>query len=216
MILNDRQIKLLELLDKKVQSCERCSLYENGRANPLWTEHSKYAIIGEAPGRHEVEEGVPFVGAAGKVLTDVLSSLGFKARDFLIVNSVNCRAVDFHNPFKNGKPSLMQLECCSDWLRKYLKIVDPEKILCLGNYAKHFFDQSVTGILGIRGRFIDMQIDETTRAYPVMYTIHPAYALYNQDEGEDMLRQDLTLFRNKQVEVKKNNQWLLSEDDFKL
>lgn len=216
MILSDKKVRLLELLDKKVQTCEKCSLYQNGRAKPFWTEHSKYAIIGEAPGRNEIEQGTPFVGAAGKVLTEALSDLGFRAKDFLIINSVNCRAVDFHNHFKNGKPTRSQLDCCYDWVRKYLKIIDPEKILCLGNYAKYYFDQSITGILRVRGRFRSLTLDKSTREYPVLYTVHPAYVLYNQDEGMQMLRDDLNLFRNKQVEVKRNSEWLLSEDDFKL
>lgn len=214
MILSNKQILMLKLLDKQILNCRDCELYRNGRAKPFWSEYSRYAIIGEAPGINEVEQGRPFVGAAGQILTRNLSNLKFKANKFLIMNSVNCRAIDFNNEFKNGKPTFEQLECCSKWLRKYLKIIDPEKILCLGNYAKYYFDKNTFGILKARGKFRNFKIDSTTREYPVLYTIHPAYALYNQDEGEDILLEDLHKFAAKMVS--NSNRWLFSEEDFKL
>jgi DNA polymerase len=197
MILSDRQIKMLKLLDKQVLNCRDCTLYRNGRAKPFWSEYSRYAIIGEAPGANEVEQGRPFVGAAGQILTRNLGSLKFRANQFLIINSVNCRAVDSVHTLRNGKPTIEQLERCSKWLRKYLKIIDPEKILCLGNFAKYYFDKNHMGILRRRGKFRNFRLDETTKEYPVLYTIHPAYALYNQDEGESILQEDLRKFKVK-------------------
>jgi uracil-DNA glycosylase len=70
------------------------------------------------------------------------------------------------------------------------------------------------GILRRRGKFRNFRLDETTKEYPVLYTIHPAYALYNQDEGESILQEDLRKFKVKMSSS--SNGWLLSEDDFKL
>ena len=209
-MLSNKQIRMLKLLDKKVSTCKLCPLSGNGTAIPLWSERSKYAIIGEAPGFNEVRQQTPFVGAAGKILTDALSEQGFKAVDFLIINSVQCRPVENN---RNGKPTEHQLDICQDYVRKYLKVVDPEKILCLGNYAKYIFNGTTTGITRQRGIFNEFQL-EGGRKYPVLFTVHPAYCIYNTDEGIPMLMNDLQLF--KETKFERKDDWFFTEDDFRI
>ena len=208
-MLSNKKIRMLELLDKQVGTCQKCSLSPNGTAIPHWSPVSKYVIIGEAPGYNEVRNKTPFVGAAGKILTDLLGEIGFKKSEFLIINSVQCRPVEGN---RNAKPNLTQLEVCQDYIRKYITVINPEKILCLGNYAKYIFTGDITGILRQRGAFRTLSLRE--REYPVLFTVHPAYCIYNQDEGVPMLREDVKLF--KETEFEKESDWLFTEDEFKI
>lgn len=208
-MLDSKQVRMLELLDRQVDKCNKCDLKPNGTAIPHWTQHSQYAIIGEAPGANEVREQTPFVGPAGKILTDALDEVGFNPRDFLIINTVQCRPVRGNS---NGKPNETQIQACQSLLRKYLKVVNPEKILCLGNYAKYIFTGNLQGILRQRGNFMKGKVDDD-HEFPVLFTVHPAYCIYNAEEGTALLRKDITLFKEKQFERRFDN-WLLSKEDF--
>jgi DNA polymerase len=200
--MTKKQIRLLELLCKQISSCTKCGLYKNGRASPRWTSDSKYLIIGEAPGYTEVRNNTPFVGAAGRVLTDILVDLEYHREDFAMINSVNCRPVD---GMKNGKPTDNELILCQDWLRKFIKIVNPQKIICLGNYAKFFFTNSTYGVLKQRGNVYTARIDNME--FPYMITIHPAYCIYNE-QGKDILTEDLKIFKNIEIQ----NSWFDEEE----
>ena len=211
-MLSKKQIRMLQLLDKQVKNCKKCELNSNGTAIPYWTPSSKYVIIGEAPGYNEVRQQTPFVGAAGKILTDALEDIGFKSKDFLIINSVQCRPQQGN---RNAKPSEQQLGICQEYVRKYIKVINPEKILCLGNYAKNIFTSNITGILRQRGTFKELPFHILgDKEYPVLFTIHPAYCIYNTEEGNPMLREDLILFRDTKFE--RESDWLFTEDEFKL
>lgn len=209
--MNNKEVKMLQLLDKQVKTCTLCSLHNNGVAVPYWTRYSKYAIIGEAPGFNEVRKQIPFVGAAGEILKKELAKAGFESQDFLIVNTVQCRPVVGN---RNSKPTEDQIIACQGYLRKYLKIVNPEKILCLGNYAKFLFTGNTQGILRQRGNFTEYSLDGSNVKYPVLFTVHPAYCIYNTEEGLPMLREDIELF--KRIEFERKSEWLFSEDDFKI
>lgn len=217
-MLDSKSIRMLQLLDKQVDKCNRCNLKSNGTVIPFWTPHSKYAIIGEAPGAVEVKQKTPFVGPSGQILTEELTRVGFNAKDFLIVNSVQCRPM--HGGYSNGKPSELQIRACQGYIRKYLKVVNPEKILCLGNYAKYIFTGNIYGVLKQRGNFFDGKIknfndpNKIDINFPVLITVHPAYCIYNREEGIEKLRNDIMLFKNTEFERKVN--WFLTEDDFKI
>ncbi len=210
-MLTNKQIRMLQLLDKQVKNCKKCTLHQNGTAIPHWTPKSKYVIIGEAPGYHEVRKQTPFVGAAGDILTNELSRAGFKASEFLIINTVQCRPVSGN---RNAKPNDTQINTCQDYLRKYIKVLRPEKILCLGNYAKYIFTGNLQGITRVRGRFLEMPLDNSGKDYNVLFTVHPAYCIYNTEEGIPMLQEDIKLFKD--TEFEKESDWLLTEDDFEL
>jgi DNA polymerase len=203
-MLTIKQIKMLKLLDKQVMNCNLCELKSNGTAKPYWTPDSKYAIIGEIPGVNEVRQQIPFLGAAGKILTDELSKVNFESKDFLIINTVQCR------PNDSKKPNEDQIIKCQVYLRKYLKVIKPEKILCLGNYAKYIFTNNFYGVLAQRGVFFDGELDGGVKI-PALITVHPAYCIYNSDEGLPMLRNDIKLFKETNFV-----DWMFTEDDFRL
>ena len=210
-MLTDKQIRMLELLDTQVKNCTKCGLHENGTAIPHWTSYSQYVIIGEAPGVREIREQTPFAGPAGRILTEQLYKAGFNSRDFLIINTVQCKPVGGNSI---GKPNETQIRKCQTHLRKYLKVIRPEKILCLGNYAKYIFTENFQGILRERGSFMNGDIGDGYE-FPVLFTIHPAYCIYNRDEGIEMLRSDIELFKSRTFE-RRYDEWLLTEDDFRI
>jgi uracil-DNA glycosylase len=77
-------------------------------------------------------------------------------------------------------------------------VIKPEKILCLGNYAKYMFSGNLQGILRQRGHFMEGDIGDGY-VFPVLFTIHPAYCIYNREEGTEFLRQDIALFKEKDI-----------------
>lgn len=203
-----KQIRMLQLLDKQVDKCNRCSLKANGTFIPFWTPHSKYAIISESPNSKEIRQRTPFIGAAGDILKKELSNAGFDPKDFLIINTVQCQT---GFDAANRKPNYTQINECQSFIRKYLKVVNPEKILCLGNYAKYIFTGTASGVLSKRGKFFD-GILEGNINFPFLITVHPAYCLYNDIEGMDLLKRDIELFRSTRFQRKTD--WFLTEDDF--
>lgn len=204
-MLTPKKVRMLQILDKQVSNCNKCSLHNFGTAIPYWGPYTKYIIIGESPGYNDIRKKKPFNGAVGDILTQELSNVKFKASEFLIINTVQCRTANANKPKDN------QILACRDYIRKYIKVVDPEKILCLGNYAKSIFTGNTTGVLRERGKFRTYSFGDY-KEYPVLFTIHPAYCIYNQEDGLPMLKEDILLFRNTKFE--KKSSWLLSEEDF--
>jgi uracil-DNA glycosylase family 4 len=186
-LLSSKQIRMLELLDKQIQSCTDCTLYNNGRTKPYWTPMSRIMAVGEAPGKTEVEQNEPFVGKAGEILGSVMHDNGFRKEEFLIINSVNCRPIKAGGG--NGKPSGIQIQCCRKWIRKYLLILNPEKIIALGQYATQVMGSySGYGIVSKNAtihritHFDSKRIDPNREAgINVVNSIHPAYCIYKGD-----------------------------------
>ncbi|MFW6172636.1 MAG: uracil-DNA glycosylase [Elusimicrobiota bacterium] len=177
--------------------CVKCELYKNGRCCPFFVPefYNDYWIIGEAPGKNEILEGLPFCGPAGDVLWNVAGEFGLKRNNFFIINSVNCRPVIGN---KNGKPTPGQMRACETWIEKYLKILRPKKIILLGDYAMKIIGEgkptlnnakvSVENVLGI--------LDTV-----VVRSVHPAYAIYNKDLGKDMLKKSFETFVGYETET---------------
>jgi uracil-DNA glycosylase family 4 len=88
----------------------------------------------EAPGKEEVENNEVIIGKTGRMLWDIMAEYQLRKQDFLIMNSVNCRVL---NGKKNGKPSEAHRDCCRPWIRKYIKVFQPRKIILFGNFALH-------------------------------------------------------------------------------
>jgi len=184
----DRKTKrLLELLDNQIVECTACTLFHNGRCKPYWTPESKYAMVLEAPGKTEIEENIPVIGTAGRHLWDMAEHFGYKREDFLIINSVNCRPVVGN---KNGKPTYFQTELCRDWVRKYLKVFKPEKMIIFGAYAL-FTLLNKNGIMKESG---SVEFDEEFDT-PIAKSIHPAMIIYNKTRGKQMLYDGFQAFK---------------------
>jgi uracil-DNA glycosylase len=123
--------KRLDVLNSEVTRCQSCRLGENriqtvfGEGNP----DAKVVLIGEGPGQTEDETGRPFVGRAGKLLDNMIASMGLKREDVYIANIVKCR------PPGNRKPRQDEMDICMPYLTVQLGIIQPKVIVALGNTA---------------------------------------------------------------------------------
>lgn len=158
----------LEAIAERVAGCNRCELSEQReRTVPgSGAADADIMIIGEAPGYNEDKQGLPFVGAAGGVLTELLAGIGLRRDDVYITNMVKCR------PPSNRDPQAAEMSACADYLDEQIALIDPKVIVTLGRFSfgKFFPGRSISRERGKprmwNGRMI----------YP-MY--HPAATLHN-------------------------------------
>lgn len=159
----------LDQIKEEVDSCHRCPLCEGrtqtvfGAGNP----NARVLIVGEAPGKNEDLQGVPFVGAAGKYLDELLGVAGLKREDVFIANVLKCR------PPGNRDPRVEEIECCTPYLREQTRTIDPEYIVTLGNFATKFILKTEVGITRLHGK---LQQAGKFKVFPIF---HPAAALYD-------------------------------------
>lgn len=159
----------LKLLRNDIGDCQRCKLSQ-GRTNIVFGEGDPYArlmFIGEGPGRDEDMQARPFVGDAGKLLTNLIVKLGLKREDVYIANIVKCR------PPYNRNPEDDEISTCRPFLERQIDIIKPRVIVCLGRIAAHALLGVNTPISKLRGSF------SRYREFVVMPTFHPAYLLRN-------------------------------------
>lgn len=148
--------------------CTKCRLSET-RKNAVPGEGSKntrVVFVGEAPGEQEDIHGRPFVGAAGKLLTELLASVGLRREDVYIMNIVKCR------PPNNRPPRKDEATACRPYLDRQITLIQPKVICPMGNSAIHAFVDSDESVAGLHG--IPFEVGPVT--YFPMY--HPAAALY--------------------------------------
>uniref|UniRef100_A0A7C4BEB6 Type-4 uracil-DNA glycosylase n=1 Tax=Ignisphaera aggregans TaxID=334771 RepID=A0A7C4BEB6_9CREN len=164
-------------LEEAIKKCNRCPLYRS-RKNAVPGEGDKNAhimLVGEAPGATEDEMGRPFVGAAGRLLTMILESLGVKRESVYITNVVKCR------PPGNREPRDEEVEACSPYLESQILLLKPRVIVTLGNVAgKKIFalgGHSWNGVMKMRGKIFNLNM--LSLSMLVIPTLHPAAALYN-------------------------------------
>jgi len=185
-MLNTKQIRMLQLLDNQIQCCELCGLFKGGRAKPYWTEESIWAIVGEAPGSEEVINNSPFVGAAARHLWEVINANGLERKNFLIINSVNCRPTDGS---KNLKPTISTMSLCRPWIRKYLRVFKPQKILLLGGYSLNtiLYESGILRLNATKTHSSEFGCD-------VIRSVHPSMCIYHGNNGKKMLYESIKLF----------------------
>lgn len=170
----------LSALSSFVEGCPRCKLSASrgrivfGQGNP----HADLMFVGEAPGREEDEQGLPFVGAAGQLLTKILSAMGTTRDDVYIVNTVLCR------PPNNRNPEPDEIAACRPFLEEQIRLVSPRVIVTLGTFAGQALLQTEEPISQLRGRW------HLAYGARVMPTFHPAFLLrspkHKRDVWEDM------------------------------
>ena len=159
---------LKEVRDK-IGDCKRCKLSEN-RNNIVFGEGSPAAeimFIGEGPGKDEDLQARPFVGEAGKLLTNLIVKLGLKREDVYIANIVKCR------PPYNRNPEDDEVSSCRPFVEEQIELINPKVIVCLGRVAAQALLKVKTPISKMRGDFLQY------RDVPVMPTFHPEYLLKN-------------------------------------
>jgi uracil-DNA glycosylase len=169
--------------------CTRCALAQ-GRTQVVWAAgnlDSDVLFIGEAPGFHEDKEGVPFVGAAGKLLDTLMADVGLDRTKTAIVNVLKCR------PPGNRDPLPEEIESCRPYLDAQIQHMRPKVIVTLGNFATRFILEEQIGITRARGQRF------SRRDAVVIPTFHPAAALRGGKFGGvstiDAMRQDFALVR---------------------
>jgi len=127
-------------------------------------------FVGEAPGASEDEQGVPFVGRAGKLLETLLGEIGIERKDVFIANTLKCR------PPGNRDPLPIEIENCQDYLRKQVELIEPTVICTLGNFSTKLLRGDPTGITRLHGQPEVLTLGRrAVRLYPIF---HPAAALY--------------------------------------
>ncbi len=159
----------LEKLRQEVSDCRQCPLYKT-RKNPVFGEgnpRAKLVFVGEAPGREEDMQGLPFVGRAGELLTKIIEAMKLKRKDVYICNVLKCR------PPQNRSPLPSEITACQDYFRQQLELINPKVICCLGKFACSALLNQDFPITKLRGNFLDF------RGIKVMPTFHPAYLLRN-------------------------------------
>jgi len=159
----------LDDLRKEIGDCHRCKL-SKGRKNIVFGEGKADAdimFIGEGPGRDEDIQARPFVGEAGKLLTNLILKLGLRREDVYIANIVKCR------PPNNRNPEEDEINTCSHFVERQIAIINPKVIVCLGKISAQTLLRSKNTISKLRGNFFSY------KDIPVMPTFHPAYLLRN-------------------------------------
>jgi uracil-DNA glycosylase len=161
----------LEELAREASTCTRCVLSRT-RTQAVFSDGNPQApimLIGEGPGQQEDETGVPFVGRAGQLLTQILASVGIdRKRDIYICNTVKCR------PPQNRKPEPEEMSACFPYLEGQLHWVKPKVILLAGATAVQDILKTKVGITRIRGQWFDTPFG--AKAMPIF---HPSYLLRN-------------------------------------
>jgi DNA polymerase len=124
-------------ITSEARSCLNCALGENRKNVVLGTGNldADIVLIGEAPGRKEDESGLPFVGSAGKLLNNLLDSVGIERNDIFIGNILKCR------PPGNRRPKRSELDACEGYLKRQLEIIEPKVIAPMGNSALKYFQE---------------------------------------------------------------------------
>jgi uracil-DNA glycosylase family 4 len=162
----------LQAIRNELGECTRCRLHE-GRAHLVFgtgNPRARLMFVGEAPGQDEDEQGLPFVGRAGQLLTKMIESMGFRRDDVYIANVLKCR------PPGNRPPRPDEVATCGPFLRKQIAAINPEVLCTLGSFAAQAVLRREDKISAMRGKFFS--IDGVT----VMPTYHPAYLLRNPAE----------------------------------
>lgn len=167
---------MLEKIADEIRVCEKCPLWK-GRLNAVpgsGTGGSGIVFIGEGPGSQEDKTGVPFVGAAGKFLDEMLADIGMKRDDVFITNVVKCR------PPGNRDPKPNETAICTDtFLWRQMEAIRPKLIVTLGRHAMHRFIPADKKIGDVHGELFTLTSPKTGEIFSILPLYHPAAALYN-------------------------------------
>jgi len=182
--LKEKQEKYQKLRDK-IAACTRCSLHET-RTNTVPGEGdicARIMFIGEAPGKNEDEQGIPFIGRAGKIFDQLLESIGLTREQIYLCNILKCR------PPGNRNPLSTEIAACIGSLDLQIKLINPEVIGTLGNFSTTYifekFSMPLVKISSVAGRVIN--VDTPFGKKKIVPLFHPAVATYSPKKIEILL-----------------------------
>lgn len=194
--MSESKAAQLEQIAKEIENLKESPLYDYrqehgyhfvpGEGNP----DASIIFIGEAPGKQEAKSGRPFVGASGKILDELLESIGLDREDVYITNVVKDR------PPQNRDPSKAEIELYTPFLKRQLAIIKPEVIATLGRFAMEFVLKQFGNFQGQKISRVHGQLMEGEADYgpvKILPLFHPAVALYQQSRKETLLEDFETL-----------------------
>ena len=167
-----RNAKNLDELFEALKSFNGCTLKLTAKNTCFadGTPHSKLMLVGEAPGREEDLQGIPFVGRSGMLLNRILAAIGLKREDVYIANTIPWR------PPGNRTPTPMETELCRPFIERQIELSAPKILVALGGPAMQVLTGVKNGIIRTRGQWLSHHL-ENGKTIPVMPTFHPAYLL---------------------------------------
>jgi DNA polymerase len=184
----------LESILAEMKECHRCKLGGTrknlvfGSGNP----HADLMFVGEAPGADEDEQGLPFVGRAGQLLTKVIESIGIRREDVYICNILKCR------PPGNRNPEPDEIASCEQYLFRQIAAIKPKVICALGAFGAQTLLRTNEAISRLRGQVIDY------RGSKLVATFHPAYLLRNPIEKRKVW-EDMQIIRKVLLSLQNSN-----------
>ena len=166
--------------------CRRCKLHKLGRQRIVFgvgNPNADLMFVGEAPGADEDEQGIPFVGRAGQLLTKIIEAIGLTRDDVYIANVIKCR------PPQNRNPEPDEVETCEPFLFRQIDVIKPKVIVALGKFGAQTLLRTDAPISRLRGCVHDF------RGAKLIPTFHPAYLLRNPASKREVW-EDMKVVRN--------------------
>jgi DNA polymerase len=174
-----------------VENCKKCSLWKTRHRVVVGSgsADTRILFVGEAPGYHEDQKGLPFVGKAGKILDELLESIGLKRDEIYIANILKCKPPLNRNPLKS------EIESCTEHLDNQMELIQPNVIVPLGNFATTYifekFGLNSDKISRIHGKIF--QINTVFGKILIIPMYHPAVATYNPNTKNTLLEDFKTI-----------------------
>jgi len=168
-------------LRQRALACVKCSHLAASRKNVVFGVGdigAQLMFVGEAPGADEDQQGEPFVGAAGQLLTRIIQTMGLSRSSVYIANILKCRPDTPGQASGNRKPTTQEMQTCIPYLHEQIDLIEPKVLVALGATAVEGLLGKTIGITKLRGHW------QTYRGTPLMPTYHPAYLLRNQALSE--------------------------------
>ena len=178
---NAAKAAAFDALRERALACVKCAHLASSRKNVAFGVGSidaQLMFVGEAPGADEDEQGEPFVGKAGQLLTKIIQATGLSRADVYIANILKCRPDTPGQSAGNRKPTTDEMVTCIPYLHEQIDLIRPKVIVALGATAVDGLLGKTLGITKLRGTW------KTYRGTPLMPTYHPAYLLRNQAMSE--------------------------------
>jgi uracil-DNA glycosylase family 4 len=180
------QVEALAAVRADIGDCTRCKLHGQGRKQIVFgvgNPDADLMFVGEAPGADEDVQGIPFVGRAGQLLTDIIEKgLKIPRADVYIANVIKCR------PPGNRNPEQDEVETCEPFLFRQIDVIKPKVIVALGKFGAQTLLRTLDPISRLRGRVYDF------RGAKLVPTFHPAYLLRNPSSKREVW-EDMKLVR---------------------